>query len=63
MRYINYRDLKDKFGIPYSWAHLARLEAKGEFPRRVRLSPKRVAWVQSEVETWCATREAARDAA
>ncbi len=63
MRYISYRDLKSVYGIPYSWAHLARLEAKAEFPRRVRLSAKRVAWVQAEIEAWCAARNAARDAA
>jgi hypothetical protein len=38
MRYIGFPDLKTLYGIPYSWAHLARLEETGEFPCRVRLS-------------------------
>jgi prophage regulatory protein len=63
MRYISFSDLKAIYGIPYSWAHLVRLESKSEFPRRVRLSAKRVAWVQSEIEAWCTARNAARDAA
>jgi len=63
MRYISFPDLKVIFGIPYSWAHLGRLEGKGEFPRRVHLSAKRVAWLQSEIEAWCSARNAAREAA
>jgi prophage regulatory protein len=63
MRYIGFPDLKDLYGIPYSWAHLARLEAAGEFPRRVRLSAKRVVWVRAEIEAWCEAREKAREAA
>ncbi len=29
-----------------------RREKAGAFPRRIRISPGRVAWVQSEVEAW-----------
>lgn len=47
-------------GIPYSFAHIARLEAAGEFPKRVKLGACRVAWVYEEVMTWIEERVAAR---
>jgi predicted DNA-binding transcriptional regulator AlpA len=55
-------DLK-RLGIPYSNAHLLRLEAQGLFPRRVRLSPGKsgkIAWIDREVLDWLNTRAAAR---
>lgn len=42
--------------IPYSRAHLYRLEDQGEFPKRRRIGPNRVAWIRTEVEQWLATR-------
>jgi prophage regulatory protein len=41
-------DLKN-LGIKYSNVHLLRLEMDGKFPKRLYLSPARVAWVESEV--------------
>ncbi|HWB48629.1 MAG TPA: AlpA family phage regulatory protein [Stellaceae bacterium] len=38
-----------------------RRERDGSFPRRVQLSPNSVAWIETEVETWCAERAAERD--
>jgi|KBSSwiStaDraftv2_1062776.scaffolds.fasta_scaffold493084_2 prophage regulatory protein len=35
---------------------LYRLMQSDEFPRQVALSPRRVAWVQSEVEAWLAAK-------
>ena len=42
--------------IPYSQNQLRRLEAQGRFPKRVRIGPNRVAWVQEEIERWFETR-------
>jgi prophage regulatory protein len=42
--------------IPYSRAHLYRLEDHGEFPKRRRIGPNRVAWIRTEVEQWLAKR-------
>ena len=36
------------------------LIAKGRFPRPVKVSVRRVAWLASEVQTWIATRLDAR---
>ena len=42
--------------IPYSRAHLYRLEDQGEFPKRRRIGPNRITWVRTEVEQWLAER-------
>lgn len=42
--------------IPYSAVHIWRLEQKGEFPRRVRLGPNRIAWVEAEIVEWLTSR-------
>jgi len=47
--------------IPYSQNHLRRLEASGDFPRRIRIGPNRVAWVRTEVNNWLQIRIAQRD--
>ena len=35
---------------PYTRQHIARLEKAGKFPKRVRLGPGRVAWVDEELD-------------
>jgi prophage regulatory protein len=46
--------------IPYSRMHTGRLEAAGQFPKRVQLNPEkpnsRVAWHESEVLAWLKSR-------
>jgi predicted DNA-binding transcriptional regulator AlpA len=42
--------------VPYSRAHLYRLEDQGEFPKRKRIGANRVAWVRAEIERWLAKR-------
>lgn len=48
VRLLSRDDLK-KLGISYSNPHLLRLEEEGKFPRRLFLSPARVAWVEAEI--------------
>ena len=48
--------------VPISDTTVWRMERRGEFPRRIPISAKRVAWRRSEIEQWLAAREAARDA-
>jgi len=57
---ILYSHLEERFGVPYTIQHLGRLERSGRFPRRIRLSRNRVAWLAREVEAWIAERAAAR---
>ena len=61
-RIVSKKELKTVCGIPYSPQHIARLEAAGRFPRRLRLGQNRVAWLLSEVETWLDERIASRGA-
>ncbi len=47
--------------ILYSPQHIARLEAAGQFPKRVQLGVNRVGWVEAEVQAWLQERIDARD--
>lgn len=49
--------------VLYCPAHIARLEAAGQFPKRVRLGTGRVGWIEQEVLDWINVRIAQRDAA
>ena len=42
--------------VPYSEAHIRRLETAGKFPRRVHLGANRVAWVETEIDDWLASK-------
>jgi prophage regulatory protein len=53
---VSKKELKSIYGIPYCFAHIARLEKAGLFPARVQLGPCRVAWFADEVEAWIAER-------
>ena len=53
---VSKKELKSIYGIPYSPAHIARLEAAGQFPTRVQLGACRVAWYADEIEEWIASR-------
>lgn len=43
-----------------SWVYDA--VSRGEFPKPVHLTPRRVAWRESEIESWKAAKIAERDA-
>ncbi|MDR3517795.1 MAG: AlpA family phage regulatory protein [Azospirillaceae bacterium] len=61
-RLVTKKELKSVCGIPYTPQHIGRLEAAGNFPKRVRLGPNRVAWLLCEVDAWVNERIALRDA-
>lgn len=44
--------------IPLSSRTIYNLEKRGEFPRRIALTSRNVAWDLSEVEEWIETRKA-----
>ncbi len=50
MRLVSKRQLKEL--VLYSHQHIARLEAAGKFPKRVRLGASRVGWIEDEVLAW-----------
>jgi predicted DNA-binding transcriptional regulator AlpA len=43
------RDELKRRGLGYSNVHLLRLESEGKFPKRIYLSPARVAWLEAEI--------------
>ena len=59
MRLLSKRQLRER--VLYSPQHIDRLETAGKFPKRVRLGPNRVGWVESEVDEWLRERIAERD--
>jgi len=59
---VSKKELRTVCGIPYSPQHIARLEAAGQFPKRIRLGQNRVVWLLSEVTEWLDVRIAKRDA-
>ncbi|MCR5869375.1 MULTISPECIES: helix-turn-helix transcriptional regulator [unclassified Sphingomonas] len=60
MRLLSKKDVRDR--VLYSPAHIARLEAAGQFPKRVRIGVGRVGWVETEIEDWLRARIARREA-
>ena len=48
--------------VPLCDKTIYNLEQRGQFPRRIALSPRRVAWVLQEVEDWLASRRDAKAA-
>lgn len=45
----------------YSRSSIYAMMEAGDFPRPVKLGPRAVAWVESEVDAWIAARIEARD--
>ncbi|MFC6583710.1 helix-turn-helix transcriptional regulator [Sulfitobacter aestuariivivens] len=54
MRILSKKQLKEL--VLYSPQHIARMEKAGNFPKRIRLGPNRVGWVEDEVLEWLQPR-------
>ncbi len=59
MRILSKRQLREL--VLYSTQHIARLEAAGKFPKRIRLGECRVGWIEAEVLEWLQERITRRD--
>jgi len=59
MRLLSKKQVREH--VLYSPAHIARLEAAGKFPKRIRLGQGRVGWLEHEVQDWIAQRVSERD--
>lgn len=59
MKLLSKRQLREI--VLYSPAHIDRLEKAGQFPKRVRLGPNRVGWLDQEVQEWLALLVARRN--
>lgn len=62
MRALRYPELKSR-KVPLSKPQIDRLEAAGDFPKRIQLGPKSVAWIEDEVDEWLRGRAARRSEA
>ena len=60
-RFIRLPEVLARVGV--SWITIYRWEREGRFPRRKHLGRNTVAWVEDEVEQWCARRAATSDEA
>lgn len=49
-QYIRFSEIKKLIGI--SRSTIWRLEQKGKFPKRHKISPIEIAWLSNEVEDW-----------
>jgi prophage regulatory protein len=54
-RLLNFSQIRE-IGIRFSREHLWRLEAANKFPRRIYLSPQKIAWFEDEILAWLADR-------
>jgi len=60
-RLATWQYLKNERRHPYSRKHTDRLEARGEFPRRYKIGPNRVAWDEDEYDAWLEKRRQGQD--
>jgi prophage regulatory protein len=58
-RLLQFKQLIE-LGISFSREHIRRLEEAGKFPKRIRLSPQKIAWFEDEILTWVSERDAER---
>ena len=56
MRYLRQPEVLARVGV--SWITIYRWEKRGEFPRRRHIGRRAVAWVEAEIDDWCAQKAA-----
>lgn len=61
-RLLDYEALQER-GIRYSRPHLWRLWTSGKFPKPIKLSASRNAWLESDIDAWIESRVVERDCA
>jgi prophage regulatory protein len=61
MKIVRKSAAENKVGL--SGRHMDRLEAAGQFPKKVRLGANSVGWFEHELDEWLAARAAERDRA
>ncbi len=52
-------EVADRVG--YSMVHIMRLEKAGLFPKKVKLGPGAIGFLESEIDDWIAARAAERE--
>lgn len=59
LRLIQISEVQSKIGKKKAWIY-ERIKS-GEFPAQVKVGPRHVAWVESEIDAWINARIADRD--
>jgi predicted DNA-binding transcriptional regulator AlpA len=59
---LQFDELKEIKGIPWTRQYLSKLEKRGKFPRRILLGDKAVVWDEAEIDAHLNAKRAARDA-
>jgi prophage regulatory protein len=57
-RFVRLREVKEMTGLGET--RILELEKAGKFPKRVKISDRAVAWVESELKDWVDRRLASR---
>jgi prophage regulatory protein len=60
-RVLGFKQLKPEKGIPWTRQYINRLEKQGRFPKKARLGPNTIGWVEDELDALIAERLAERD--
>ena len=55
-RFLREREVIDRVGV--AWITILRWEKEGTFPPRRKIGKRAVAWVESEIDEWCANKAA-----
>jgi len=58
-RYISLREVQKI--VPVGRATIFRWEKSGLFPNRRKLGPKKVGWLESEIQSWLRSRKEVRE--
>ena len=53
---VDFKRMKEVYGIPYSRQHIDRLCAENRFPPKRKIGLHRTCWLASEVEAWIADK-------
>jgi prophage regulatory protein len=60
MRIISPPELASKKGINFTNPYRLELEAKGKFPKRVKLGERKYGYIEDEIDAWLKERAALR---
>jgi prophage regulatory protein len=63
MRLISYYELRPLKGIIYTRPGISKLIRAGKFPKPIQISPKRIAWLEEEIDAHIAGLVKQREAA
>lgn len=58
LRFVRLPEVKEKTGLGET--RILELEKTGQFPKRIKISDRAVAWLESELDDWIERRVSAR---